>query len=102
LRVSIIKENTGRQKIYKIFLKKSVAKFLDKIPDNHYSIISKNISALTNDPRPFNSKKIATDEKNIYRIRVSRYRIIYFIDETNKIINILEIKLRRENTYKNF
>jgi mRNA interferase RelE/StbE len=102
LRDSIVLENRGRQKIYKIFLKKSAAKFLDKIPDNHYSIISKNISALTIDPRPFNSKKIATDEKNIYRIRVSRYRIIYFIDETNKIINILEVKLRRENTYKNF
>jgi mRNA-degrading endonuclease RelE of RelBE toxin-antitoxin system len=75
---------------------------LDKITDKDYSIISKSISALANDSRPFNSKKISTGEKNIYRIRISRYRIIYFIDDTNKIINVLEVKLRRENTYKNF
>lgn len=98
----IAKEKRGGQKIYKIFLKKSVAKFLNKITDKDYNIISKSIYTLVNDPRPFNSKKIATDEKNIYRIRVGRYRIIYFIDDTSKIISILEIKLRRENTYKNF
>jgi len=98
---TIIKEDR-QAKIYKIFLKKSVLKFLDKITDKNYSIISKNISLLVKDPRPLNSKKITTDEKNIYRIRVGRYRIIYFIDDKNKIINILEIKPRRENTYKNF
>src|SRR4030043_338368 len=100
--ITMIEENRGRQKIYKIFLKKSVVKFLNKITDKDYGIISKNISSLANVPRPFNSKKIATDEKNIYRIRVSRYRIIYFIDDSNRIINILEVKLRRENTYKKF
>ena len=100
--ITMIEENRGRQKIYKIFLKKSVVKFLNKITDKDYGIISKNISALANVPRPFNSKKIAADEKNIYRIRVGRYRIIYFIDDRNRVINILEVKLRRENTYKNF
>ena len=88
--------------VYKILLKSSVAKFLNKITDKDYRIISKNIFALSQEPRPFNSKKIATDEKNIYRIRIGRYRIIYFIDDTNKIINIFEVKLRRENTYKNY
>ena len=87
--------------LYKIFLKSSAAKFLNKITDKDYKIISKNIFILSSEPRPFNSKKIATDEKNIYRIRVGRYRIIYFINDTDKIINILEVKLRRENTYKN-
>jgi len=100
--ITRIEENRGRQKIYKIFLKKSVVKFLNKITDKDYGIISKNISALANVTRPFNSKKIATDERNIYRIRVGRYRIIYFIDDSNRIINILEVKLRRENAYKNF
>lgn len=100
--ITMIEENRGRQKIYKIFLKKSVVKFLNKITDKDYGIISKNITALENVSRPFNSKKIAADEKNIYRIRISRYRIIYFIDDSNRIINILEVKLRRENTYKSF
>jgi mRNA interferase RelE/StbE len=88
--------------IYKVFLKSSAAKFLNKIADKDYKIISKNIFTLCSKPRPFNSKKIATDEKNIYRIRVGRYRIIYYIDDINRIINILEVKIRRENTYKNY
>ena len=88
--------------VYKILLKSSVAKFLNKITDKDYKIISRNIIALSHESRPFNSKKIATDEKNIYRIRIGRYRIIYFIDDINKIINIFEVKLRRENTYKNY
>jgi mRNA interferase RelE/StbE len=88
--------------VYKILLKSSAAKFLNKITNKDYRILSKNIFALSKEPRPFNSKKIATDEKNIYRIRIGRYRIIYFIDDINKIINILEVKLRRENTYKNY
>jgi len=98
----IKKENRVRQEIYKVFLKKFAAKFLDKIPDKDYKIVSKNISNLANVPRPFSSKKIATDERNIYRVRAGRYRIIYFIDDNNKGINLLEVKLRRENTYKNF
>ena len=88
--------------IYKVFLKSSVTKFLNKITDKDYKIIAKNIFTFPSKPRPFNSKKIATDEKNIYRIRVGRYRIIYYIDDINRIINILEVKLRRENTYKNY
>lgn len=88
--------------VYKVLLKSSVAKFLNKITDKDYRIISKNIFALSKESRHFNSKKIATDEKNIYRIRIGRYRIIYFIDDINKIINIFEVKLCRESTYKNY
>jgi mRNA interferase RelE/StbE len=87
---------------YRVFLKSSAAKFLNKIIDKDYKIISRNIVVLSHESRPFNSKKIATDEKNIYRIRVGRYRIIYYIDDINRIINILEVKIRRENTYKNY
>jgi len=87
---------------YQIFLKNSVTKFLDKISDKDYKLISGSINSLINNPRSLNSKKILSNKKNIYRIRAGSFRIIYYIDDKNKTIIILEVKYRREDTYKDY
>jgi mRNA interferase RelE/StbE len=87
---------------YQIFLKNSVTKFLDKISDKDYSLISNSIESLINNPRSFNSKKILSNKKDIYRIRAGRFRIIYYIDDKNKTIIILEVRYRREDTYRDY
>lgn len=87
---------------YKVLLKSSAAKFLDRISQKDYKIISFHIANLVNEPRPLNSKKILSNKNNIYRIRIGRFRIIYVIDDNNKTVNILEVKLRREDTYRGF
>lgn len=55
------------------------------------------IENLEQNPLPPNSKKLA-GYKNLYRIRVRKYRIIYKFDE--KILSILLID-GRGNIYKN-
>jgi mRNA interferase RelE/StbE len=87
---------------YQIFLKNSVTKFLDKISDKDYSLISNSIESLINNPRSFNSKKILSNKKDIYRIRAGRFRIIYYIDDKNKTIIILEVRYCREDTYRDY
>jgi len=45
-------------------------------------------------PRPFGSQKLR--DTNFYRIRIGDYRIIYSIDDTKRVITILDIAHRRE------
>ena len=87
---------------YRISFKGSVTKFLDKLPEKDWSHISRCIDSLSDDARPFNSKKILSNKINIYRIRGGCFRIIYFIDDKNKTIIILEVKYRREDTYRGY
>jgi mRNA interferase RelE/StbE len=87
---------------YRVSFKGSVTKFLDKLPEKDWGHISHCLDNLSNDPRPFNSKKILSNKKNIYRIRSGRFRIIYYIDDKNRNIIILEIRYRREDTYRDY
>lgn len=49
---------------------------------------------LENEPRPHGSQKLhGTD---FFRIRIGDYRVIYSVDDTRKIIKILDIGHRRE------
>lgn len=49
--------------------------------------------------REFDLKKIS-GLKEIYRIRLGKHRIEYFVSWEEKQINVLFIKRRKESTYK--
>ena len=52
------------------------------------------IFLLEAEPRPYGSQKLhGTD---FFRIRVGDYRIIYSVDDTHRIVKILDIGHRRE------
>lgn len=53
------------------------------------------IDNLTQDPRPTGTRKLAGHER-LYRIRVGSYRIIYEIDDQERLICITRIRHRRE------
>ena len=57
------------------------------------------IGQLSNNPRPFGVKKLkGEDGKDIYRIRVGNYRILYRVDDSTRLISIYRI-MPRENVY---
>ncbi len=74
-------------------IKRSAEKELDKIPLKVYRQIAKHIFALGTNPRPSGIKKL---KEGIYRIRVGDYRIVYSIDDTTKIVEIIKVKHRKE------
>ena len=76
-----------------------VERELDKIPGRDFERVAKAIQRLAENPRPFGVVKLAD---NIFRIRVGRYRVIYAIDDTAKIVIITNVKKRSEGTYKSF
>ncbi len=73
----------------------SAEKSLDKIPFSEFVLIDKEIKSLKLNPRPLGCVKVGKG----FRIRFGNYRILYFIDENNKFINILDV-LKRNDAYK--
>jgi len=79
---------------YSIFLKDSVRKDLDHIPNNYLQRIMERIAALAENPRPFGCEKLTGQEK--YRIRQGDYRIIYSIQDTQLTVWVVKVGHRRE------
>lgn len=83
---------------YRIVIKKSAAKELEKIVKKDRIRIVEKIQALAKDPRPAGSKKLSGQEK--YRLRQGDYRILYQIFEDELIVSVVKVG-NRGDVYKN-
>ncbi len=79
---------------YKILIKPSAIKELNKIPKKYLSKITDMIQALAIDPRPPDCEKLAA--KNAFRARQGVYRIVYSIEDDSLIIVAITIGNRRD------
>jgi len=79
---------------YKITIKKSAAKELEDIAKKDLRKIIKRIQSLGQNPRPDGSQKLSGKEQ--YRVRPGDYRIVYSIEDQDRIIDIIKIGHRRE------
>lgn len=80
--------------MYNIKIIHSAQKDLDSLEKKFFLQIKDKILALASDPRLHNCVKLTTDGG--YRIRSGRYRILYRIDDKEKIVYIYRIKHRKE------
>ena len=78
---------------YKIVIKRSAAKEIEKVPKSHRKRIVSKIRDLSTEPRPRGVKKLSGEEK--YRVRQGEYRILYKIDDS--IITITVVKVGNRN-----
>jgi mRNA interferase RelE/StbE len=58
--------------------------------------ITQAIGDLATDPRPPGVRKLAGEMRGAWRIRVSDYRVLYDIDDDQRVIVILAVLHRRE------
>lgn len=79
---------------YKVVISQSAEKELKRIPQHVALRIGGKLLALSNDPYPSYTKRLRNTPN--FRLRVGDYRIIYFVDDKNKIITITVIAHRRE------
>ena len=79
---------------YKIEVKRSAQKEIDRLPALEVKKILERIEDLSNNPRPPGCQKLT--EKEEYRIRRGRYRIIYSIEDFILYICILKIGHRKD------
>jgi mRNA interferase RelE/StbE len=81
----------------RIVFKPSAIKELGRLPEKIQKSILQHIEALTHDPRPYGAIKLTNSE--LYRIRVSSYRVIYEINDQEIKIVIVRIR-HRKDAYK--
>ena len=83
---------------YEVMLRRAAQKGLDALSERDYEIVAKAISTLEETPRPPRVKKLT--DSGLWRIRVGRYRIVYAIDDTTRVVTLVRVARRREDTYK--
>ena len=79
---------------FRIVIKKSAAKEIERIEKKDRIRLIEKIRSLSSDPRPFGSKKLSGQEK--YRIRQGNYRILYQVLDDELIINVVKVGHRRD------
>ena len=79
---------------YRILLKRSAEKELERLDDSIHDRIAKAILSLSSNPRPPPIKKLQQQE--LYRLRIGEYRVLFVIDDRSKIVDIVSIAHRRE------
>ncbi len=82
---------------YRLKIKSSAAKELEKIPKKDAKKIVNKIKTLSKDPRPPGCEKLSGQER--YRIRQGKYRIIYSIEDDVLIVFVFKIG-HRKDVYK--
>ncbi len=80
---------------YKLVVKHSAEKELEALERHVLPAIWENIKALALKPRPRGCVKLK-GMKMSYRLRVRAYRIIYTIDDEQKIVTVVGVRHRRE------
>lgn len=80
---------------YNVKLMPQAQKDLDGLSGKLLSRFEEVILGLYDEPRPHNCKKLSGGGSR-WRIRVGDYRILYEIDDSQKIVNIYRIAHRRE------
>jgi mRNA interferase RelE/StbE len=60
--------------------------------------VARAIDQLADTPRPFGCKKLRGTD--LWQLRLGRYRVVYAIDDEARLITILKVALRREDTYQ--
>lgn len=81
--------------MYQIIYKKSVEKDLRKIDTATQKQIVERVGILASEPRPDGAAKLR-GEKDLYRIRLGDYRIIYQIIDSVLVVRIIKIGHRKE------
>ena len=85
--------------MYNVVLSKKAEKQLDNVPNPYYKSIKKRLKELEYNPRPDGYRKLV-GYPDLYRIRVSNYRIIYSICDDILKIEVINIDHRKQ-IYKN-
>lgn len=79
---------------YQVLILRRAQKELAAISKPDYGRVQDAVTALAENPRPSNCKKLVGREG--WRIRVGDYRVVYEVEDTKQIVTILHIGHRRD------
>jgi len=84
----------SRRRAYTIRIKRSAEKEMDRLAARTFERVTQAILSLERDPRPVGSRKLRGVQD--YRLRVGQYRILYTIDDPERIVEIIAVGHRRD------
>lgn len=79
---------------YRLAIKKSAERELRGVPQRDLRRIVNRIQGLASNPRPPGNEKLSGQER--YRLRQGDYRIVYGVDDDQRIVEVVKIGHRRE------
>ena len=80
--------------MYKVELRRRAQRALDRLPKTDLHAVIEAIKDLAQSPRPRGVEKVRS--AGLWRIRQGDYRIVYFIDDNQKLVTVVRIGHRRE------
>jgi mRNA interferase RelE/StbE len=80
---------------YKVVIKPSVEKDLQRLPKTAVARAMGRIEALKDNPFPPACAKLSASER-LYRIRVGDYRIVYEVDTKAEVVTVHYVRHRRD------
>ena len=80
--------------MYDIELRRKAQRSLDRLPKDDFNAVLGTMKDLAHSPRPKGVEKIKS--AGLWRIRRGDYRIVYNIDDSQRVVTILRIGHRRE------
>jgi mRNA interferase RelE/StbE len=80
--------------VYRVELRRNSQKALDRLQKQERSKIISSLLELEQNPRPQGVEKVR--ETELWRVREGDYRIVYYINDENKIITVVRIGHRRD------
>ncbi len=83
---------------YKVIVRPAAEKFILRLNESDYRAIVERLRSLVEEPRPPAVKKLAGT--SLWRIRVRDFRIVYSVNDGERVVKILRIARRSEDTYK--
>ena len=81
--------------MYEVEVISSAEKDLDNLEKKFFIQIKNKIDSLKSNPRPAGCLKLTAEEG--YRLRSGDHRILYRIDDKNRILYIYRVKHRKES-----
>ena len=78
---------------YRITVKPSAVKEIDRLPLATATRVTSKINALAESPRPAGVKKLEGEPAR-WRIRVGDWRIIYTVDDAQHVVDVLYVRHR--------
>ena len=80
---------------YTITFARSARKELQSLPTDVAERLLKRIESLITNARPVGCKKLS-GSKDLWRLRVGDYRVVYKIDDSRRTVDVSVVRHRRE------
>lgn len=80
---------------YTVIVERQVEKILRRLPKEILARVDRSLLSLADEPRPAGCKKLR-GYKNLYRLRLGDWRLIYAIEDDKLVVLVIEIAPRGE------